>query len=139
MPTSTVNVRTSSSTLLPRKALSRDSGVSKAASDRSASRRQAMSPNPPTRTTVRKARYIGPTIDCANVWTDDRMLPRVRNVPSTVSENVPTMSERFHTFNMPRRSCTITEWTNAVPMSHGRSATFSTGSHAQYPPQPSTP
>ncbi len=67
------------------------------------------------------------------------MLPRVRNVPSTVSENVPTIRARFQTFSMPRRSCTMTECTNAVPVSHGSRATFSTGSHAQYPPHPSTP
>ncbi len=96
-------------------------------------------PNPPTSTSTRNARYSGPTIDCANVWTDDRMLPRVRNVPRTVSANVPTISDRFQTFSIPRRSCTITECRNAVPVSHGSSATFSTGSHAQYPPHPSTP
>ena len=40
---------------------------------------------------------------------------------------------------MPRRSWIITECRNAVVTSHGSSATFSTGSHAQYPPHPSTP
>ena len=39
---------------------------------------------------------------------------------------------------MPRRSCSITECSNAVATSHGSRATFSTGSQAQYPPQPST-
>jgi hypothetical protein len=90
-----------------------------------------MSPKPPTSTAVRNARYIGPTADSANAWTDERMLPRVRNVPSTVSANVPTTSARFQTFSIPRRSCTITECKKAVAVSHGRSATFSTGSHAQ--------
>jgi hypothetical protein len=66
------------------------------------------------------------------------MLPRVRNVPRTVSANVPTIRDRFQTFSIPRRSCTNTECRKAVPSSHGRSATFSTGSHAQYPPQPRT-
>ena len=33
--------------------------------------------------------------------------------------------------NMPRRSCTITEWMNAVPVSHGSSDAFSTGSQPQ--------
>ncbi len=59
------------------------------------------------------------------------MLPRVRNVPNVVSANPPTTSERFHTFSMPRRSCSITECSKAVAISHGSSATFSTGSHAQ--------
>lgn len=35
---------------------------------------------------------------------------RVRNVPRMVSEKVATSKLRFHTRNMPRRSCTITEW-----------------------------
>jgi hypothetical protein len=39
---------------------------------------------------------------------------------------------------MPRFSWTITECRNAVPMSHGMSDAFSTGSHPQYPPQPSS-
>ena len=55
-----------------------------------------------------------------------------------VSANVATSSDRFQTCSIPRRSCTITECRNAVAGSHGSSATFSTGSHAQYPPQPST-
>ena len=138
MPISTVNVSTSNRTLLPRNTLSRDNGVSNVASARSDSRRHAINPNPPSSTRVRNARYSGPTIDSANVWTDARMLPRVRNVPRTVSANVPTISDRFQTFSIPRRSCTITECRNAVPISHGSSATFSTGSHAQYPPQPRT-
>ena len=63
----------------------------------------------------------------------------MRNVPNVVSENASVISDRFQTFSMPRRSCSITECRNAVAASHGSSATFSTGSHAQYPPQPSTP
>ena len=34
---------------------------------------------------------------------------RVRKVPKMVSENVAQTSDRFHTRNMPRRSCTNTE------------------------------
>ena len=59
-------------------------------------------------------------------------------VPRMVSENVDTRSDRFHTRSIPRRSCTITEWTKAVPVSQGRKEAFSTGSHAQKPPHPST-
>ena len=35
---------------------------------------------------------------------------RVRNVPRIVSENVATSRLRFQTRNIPRRSCTSTEW-----------------------------
>jgi hypothetical protein len=52
-------------------------------------------------------------------------------VPKVVRANVPTISERFQTFSIPRRSWIITEWRKAVAVSHGRRATFSTGSHAQ--------
>ena len=40
-------------------------------------------------------------------------------------------STMFQIFSMPRRSCTITEWRNAVATSQGMSAAFSTGSQAQ--------
>ena len=53
------------------------------------------------------------------------------NVPRIVSANVEMTSDRFQTRSIPRRSWTITEWMNAVPVSHGRNEAFSTGSHAQ--------
>ena len=56
---------------------------------------------------------------------------RVRNVPRIVRQNVAITSERFQTRSIPRRSCTITEWMNAVAVSHGSNDAFSTGSHAQ--------
>ena len=37
------------------------------------------------------------------------------NVPKIVRKNVTMTSDTFQTFNMPRRSCTITECRNAVP------------------------
>ena len=42
----------------------------------------------------------------------------------------------FQTLSMPFFSCTMIECRNAVAASHGISAALSTGSHAQYPPQP---
>src|SRR3954466_8396536 len=63
---------------------------------------------------------------------------RVRNVPRIESRNVEKISHMFQTFNMPRFSCIITECRRAVPVSHGISEAFSTGSHPQYPPQPRT-
>ena len=116
---------------MPRKADSRDSAESSRAADARRQDRAAISPNPTTRTATRNPRYIGPTSDWAKAWTEERMLPRVRNVPNVVNANVPTTRQRFQTFSMPRRSWITTECRNAVAMSHGRSATFSTGSHAQ--------
>jgi hypothetical protein len=48
-----------------------------------------------------------------------------------VRKNVTMTRTTFHTRSMLRRSCTITECRNAVAVNHGRSAAFSTGSHAQ--------
>ena len=47
-------------------------------------------------------------------------------------------SARFQSCSIRRRSWIMTEWRNAVAVSHGMNAAFSTGSHAQYPPQPRT-
>src|SRR5690349_13663683 len=47
-------------------------------------------------------------------------------------------SARFHFFSIPRFSWIITECRNAVIVSHGKNDAFSTGSHAQYPPHPSS-
>ena len=64
-------------------------------------------------------------------WTEAMTPDRVRNVPRMVRLNVAHTSDRFQTRSMPRRSCTITEWMKAVPVSHGSSEAFSTGSHPQ--------
>lgn len=66
-----------------------------------------------------------------NECTDATTPERVRNVPRMVSANVAITSTKFHACNMPRLTCTTAEWTNAVATSHGISAAFSTGSHAQ--------
>src|SRR5207253_8655286 len=79
-----------------------------------------------------------PMEDCAKAWTELTTPLRVRNVPSSESRNVEKMSHTFHTFIMPRFSCIITECRKAVPVSQGSSDAFSTGSHIQYPPHPST-
>src|ERR1700741_4463341 len=60
------------------------------------------------------------------------------NVPSIDKRNVAETSVTFHLRNIPRFSCIITEWRNAVFVSQGRNGEFSTGSHAQYPDQPSS-
>ena len=71
---------------------------------------------------------IDPSVKaCTEAMTPER----VRNVPRMVRLNVAHTSDRFQTRNMPRRSCTMTECRNAVPVSHGISYAFSTGSHPQ--------
>ncbi len=72
-----------------------------------------------------------PIDDCVKLCTDVTTPERVRNVARMVRQNVASTSDRFQTRSMPRRSCTITEWMNAVPVSHGISDAFSTGSQPQ--------
>ena len=60
------------------------------------------------------------------------------NVPKMVRKNVMMTSDKFHVFIVPRCSWMIAECRNAVAVNHGISPAFSTGSHAQYPPQPSS-
>src|SRR5262245_19643500 len=74
--------------------------------------------------------------DSANAWTLAIRPERVSHVPKMVKKNVRQMRMTFHTFNIPRRSWIIVEWTYAEAVSQGRKAAFSTGSHAQGPPQP---
>ena len=56
---------------------------------------------------------------------------RVMNVPRIASRNVETTSTTFHLRSIPRFSCTMIEWRNAVLVSHGSRDAFSTGSHTQ--------
>ena len=64
-------------------------------------------------------------------WTDAMTPERVRKVPKSVRPKVRITSEMFQSFSIRRRSWIITEWRNAVPVSQGMNAAFSTGSHAQ--------
>src|SRR6266850_3316678 len=73
-----------------------------------------------------------------NACTDDTTPERVMNVPKIVRKNVTMTSVTFQTRSMLRRSCTITECRNAVAVNQGSNPAFSTGSHSQYPPQPSS-
>src|SRR5919206_697209 len=63
---------------------------------------------------------------------------RVIKVPKMDNKNVTTTSTTFHLRSMPRFSWIMIECRNAVPVSQGRKDAFSTGSHAQYPPHPSS-
>ncbi len=79
-----------------------------------------------------------PIGDCANECTELFTIPeRVKSVPRMHRKKDAETSTAFHTFIMPFFSCIITECRNAVELSHGSSEAFSTGSQAQYPPQPS--
>src|SRR3954469_16467812 len=87
---------------------------------------------------TRNAANHFPTGDCANEWTLEITPLRVMKVPNIDSRNADTTSVTFHLRSMPRFSWTMIECRNAVLTSHGSSDAFSTGSHAQYPPQPSS-
>jgi hypothetical protein len=60
------------------------------------------------------------------------------NVPKMLRRNVPMIRLKFHRLSIPRFSWIMTECRNAVMVSQGRKLAFSTGSQAQYPPQPSS-
>src|SRR5688572_13477449 len=87
---------------------------------------------------IRKARNQSPICDVANECTLAITPLRVMNVPRIASRNVAATRVTFHLRSIPRFSWIITEWRNAVWVSHGNSDEFSTGSHAQYPPHPSS-
>ena len=56
---------------------------------------------------------------------------RVKNVPKIERQNASATSTMFQIFSIPRFSWIITECRNAVLISHGISAAFSTGSQPQ--------
>ena len=79
----------------------------------------------------KKVANHAPTGDCANEWTLSMMPLRVMKVPKMASRKVVTTSTTFHFRSIPRFSWIMMECRNAVPVSHGSSDAFSTGSHAQ--------
>ena len=72
-----------------------------------------------------------PMDDCAKACTELTTPERVRKVPKMASRKVAKISHMFHIFSIPRFSCIITECRKAVPVSHGISEAFSTGSQPQ--------
>ncbi len=138
VPKKTVNAAATRNTLFKRNADSRETIESSSPSDRSASQRHATSPSAVSSTSARKLKNRIPIEPCVKACTEAITPERVRNVPNKVRPKVRITSEMFQRRSMRRRSWIITEWRNAVPVSHGMNAAFSTGSHAQYPPQPST-
>src|ERR1044071_2896399 len=62
---------------------------------------------------------------------------RGRNPPKSERTHAIDAKRKFHVFNMSFFSCIAVECTYAAPINHAINAPFSTGSHAQKPPQPS--
>ena len=131
MPQSVTKATASSSTFCVRNALSRESVDSSFSRLLSVSILQANAASEPSSVRVMNARNVHPIVDCAKECTDGTGPPRLMNIP--ISASVKAMATRmmFHMRNIPRRFCTMIEWTKAVIASHGMSAEFSTGSHAQ--------
>jgi hypothetical protein len=138
VPVSTTSANPAKSRLFNKNAASRETAESMRPGDRSLSPRHAISPTLPNTQIPRNVNSHGPMLDCENACTELITPDRVKNVPRIVRQKVDSTSDRFQTRSIPRRSCTITEWMNAVAVSHGSSDAFSTGSHAQKPPHPST-
>ncbi len=131
VPQKITATRPTRSRLLTRKTDSRESSESIRRSERRSSRRLMISAVEPIRTTAIRPSSGPPTVEAPKAWIDSSTPERTRNVPSSASENVPTISETFQTLSIPRRSWTMIECRNAVPASHGISAAFSTGSQPQ--------
>ena len=91
-----------------------------------------------TSTSARKLQNQVPIEDCPKAWTELTIPERVSSVPKMQSRKVEKRSQIFHVFIIPRFSCIMVECRKAVPVSHGISDAFSTGSQPQYPPHPST-
>jgi hypothetical protein len=109
VPSSTTNAKAANTMLLSRNAPSRDTGESMRAGERSRSPRQPMSPTVTSTMSPKNPSRSGPMSESLKACTESITPERVRKVPRMVSENVAHSSDRFHTRNMPRRSCTITE------------------------------
>ena len=78
-----------------------------------------------------KIRNGTPSVEAPKAWIESRIPERTRKVPSSASTPVARISDAFQTFSIPRFSWIITECRNAVPISHGISEAFSTGSQPQ--------
>ena len=131
VPKKTVKAAATSSTLLSRKADSRETTESSSPCAPRLSQRQASSPSASSSTRARNDRKKTPIEPWVNACTEAMTPERVRKVPNRVSENVMMTRARFQSRSIRRRSWIITECKNAVPVSHGMKAAFSTGSHAQ--------
>src|SRR5439155_1386610 len=124
VPKKTVKVAATNSTLLRRKADSRDTIESSSPCAWSASQRTARRPRAVSSTSARKLRKNAPIVPCVKACTEAMTPERVRNVPKRVRLKVRITSEMFQSLSIRRRSWIITEWRNAVAVSHGMNAAF---------------
>ena len=131
MPKKTVKAAATRATLFSKKAVSRESTESSSPSARRVSQRHARRLNAVRSTRARNPRKKIPMDPWVNAWTEAMMPDRVRKVPNSVRAKVKMTSARFHSLSMRRRSWTMTECRNAVAVSQGMKAAFSTGSQAQ--------
>ena len=131
MPQKITKQSPTSTRLLSRKTASRESSESSRASERRSGARETTSAIEPAISTPMRTRNGTPSVDAPNAWIELRIPERTRNVPRIASTPVASTSETFQIFSIPRFSWIITECRNAVPISHGISEAFSTGSQAQ--------
>ena len=66
------------------------------------------------------------------------MPERTMKAPIRRKEKARMARRIVQLFRVPRFSTTIAEWRSAQEISHGMKETFSTGSQAHQPPQPSS-
>ena len=119
------------STFCSRKIASRDSSESSRCSERRSARRAVTSPTEPSTIAPIRIRNGTPSVEAPKAWIESRIPERTRNVPRIASVPVASTSDTFQTFSIPRFSWIMIEWMKAVPISHGISDAFSTGSQAQ--------
>ena len=124
MPVSTTNAKPVNSRLLTRNAASRDSGESIRPGVCSWSPRHAIKPSPVTITPRKPSSHGADRALRERVHRGDHARAGEERAEDREA-NVAMISDRFQTRSMPRRSCTMTEWMNAVAVSHGSSRTRS--------------
>ena len=74
----------------------------------------------------------------AKEWTEVSTPDLTINVPKREREKPKIESRIDHEYNFFLKSVTIIEWINAVAISQGIKATFSTGSQNHQPPHPNS-
>ncbi len=137
MPSSTLAIATTSTTLLASSIDSRDTSANEPPSP-TLPARHANSASEPPMTMARNTRMNTPRAgSVAKACTEVSTPERTRNVPSSDSEKARIASSTVQLRNAPRFSVTASEWISAVPVSHGMNDAFSTGSQNHHPPQPS--
>ena len=131
MPQKITKQSPTSTRLLSRKTASRESSESRRCSERSSLARESTSATEPAISPQIRIRNGTPSVEAPNAWIELRIPERTRKVPRIASTPVASTSETFQIFSIPRFSWIITECRKAVPISHGISDAFSTGSQAQ--------